>query len=119
VPAPPALWNIYPVKCGAYFSGAKSIPPGFTPLNSEGQRSAFNRGSSGRWYWRPSRLAVQETNKISALIKIYPACPACPVAPADGTGVKLLLLLFIWDAVPIAKKKLTYSEHGINFLITD
>ena len=27
-PACPALWNIYPVKCEAYFSGAKSIPPG-------------------------------------------------------------------------------------------
>ncbi len=23
-----AQWNIYPVKCGAYFSGAKSIPAG-------------------------------------------------------------------------------------------
>jgi len=24
----PALWNVYPVKCAAYFSGAEPIPPG-------------------------------------------------------------------------------------------
>ncbi len=52
-----------PVKDRAYFSGAKSIPPGFTPLNLSAFSVYLGHASDSAVY------------------------PACPVAPADGTGV--------------------------------
>ena len=67
--APHALCNIYPVKCEAYFSGAKSIPPGFTPLNSEGQFTKLNSRSEERSVF----------NKGEAYL--------AGVGPADRTGV--------------------------------
>ncbi len=61
-----------PVKDRAYFSGAKSIPPGFTPLNLSAFSVYLGHASDSAVY------PVGSGNRTGAYLT--------GVAPTDGTG---------------------------------